>query len=384
MLNQGLRIEARNLINDSKVVFEKMNATGMRINRTSVERHLARLTDEQTARLSKWGVKTTSDMKKVALREISGLPGWPRTDAGALSLTSDLAEKNPHLTALVDYVKASSKARLISQLKNLLTGGIHENGKVYPIHKVNDQVGRVYVADFPYVTLQREVRDVILADEDCNLWEIDGKGTELVVLAVMSGDAKLLQVLLTTDFYREMAAEFNGITVKDVTDALRAQMKMLVLAVQNGASARFLGGEMAIPESEAQNWLDRYLGMYPQAAQFLESVKAEARRSGVAHTYFGTRREFPNDSDVERSCASHTIQSFAGEVFRIGMVLMEKMATAAGGRVMGNVFDAFLIPLPKSIPEGEVLAMVGEIEKEFSRFGFPLRLKVTNCGETWK
>lgn len=385
MTDAKLKQEAQELIKSSGALFEKLDQGGIKISRVAVENHLVRLKAELAEIHSGAGTKTTGDLKKLAVKEVQFIRDWPTTESGNLSLTRDLAEKNPSLVMLNNFVVATQKSKMVTSLSNLLKEGLAADDFAHPEHKVKEDVGRVYVGGFSYPTLVKELRNIILPDPGCNLWYIDGKGTELVALAVMSGDEKLLAILEEKDFYRAMAAQYQNCKAEEVTLEQRNHMKLLVLAVQYGASPRFLSKEMGISEAMAEEWLANYVGMYQEASKFLEEVKQEARRSGVAHTYFGTRRQFPLDNDVERSCASHSVQSTAGEIFRIAMTTLDKkLQTYPGTRLVGLVFDAFLVSIPKAVSELEVLAVVSEVEKEFNRFGFPLRMVAENCGESWK
>lgn len=291
-----------------------------------------------------------------------------RVDAAQLDRFIEEAESDV-LSAPPD--KITSTKRQVSILRNIRKM-VDGKGRVHTVHKVKADVGRVYPSGFNYANLARRFKTMVLADEGQEFWEIDAHAAEVVTLATLSGDAKLLQDCLTGDVYREMAIRLYGKRrVGANPTEMRKRAKVMVMVV-------LYNGMESIPSEWEES--------YPRSAEWLRQTYegimelSEAGEGCTTLTGFGTPRVFEPGFNP-RSAVSHIIQSTTAEAFRMALVEADKLASSMGGRVVLSQFDSVLLSLP---PVYYAQGIAEAMEKVLKEVGFPMVLRVKPLGKSWE
>lgn len=117
------------------------------------------------------------------------------------------------------------------------------------------------------------------------LLEADFSQLEVVGLAALSGDERLIEdLLLGMDMHRIRAAELFSVAPEDVTDSQRFLAKRLVFALQYGSGAGGLAKKNGISKETAQQFIDiyyeRYQGVKAWQDEVMASVTASRRPTG--------------------------------------------------------------------------------------------------------
>lgn len=382
------------LLNSANEVFAEIDSRGIRVSLETIDSAVKNLEGDLQIIFSRNLTDSTKSLKKKAEAYARTIPNWPLDSRSNPKLNQEVCSSNG-AEILMDYVKANSIARRITALKNLV-----ENGKgldllskfssssemrLFTEHRVKDDMGRVYVAGFNYTNLPKENRNIVIGDKDGDqIWSLDVSSAELVALATLANDEVLASDLRSADFHSSFAAKLFKKDLADVTPEERKQAKTVTFAILYGATELYLCSELKISESQATILLNSFGLQYKKAGEFIKKTYEKTMLSGVSETYFGTKRTFEASDKTGKSGVSHAIQSTAGEVVRTQLKIVSDWAKANNGVVWGVQFDSYLMSLPSTVSEDDVKNLVSLLEKNFFSLGFEFRLKVENCGQTWK
>ena len=120
-----------------------------------------------------------------------------------------------------------------------------------------------------------------------------------------------------------------------------------------------LAAQLGIPRGEAAAYIKTYFERFPGIKDYMETTKAEAKRSGFVTTLFGRKVHYPeintkNPSlrgNYERAAINAPIQGSAADIIRRAMVRMADALEEAGlqARMLLQVHDELIF----EAPEGE-------------------------------
>jgi len=367
------------LLEKSNSVFEDIDRRGFRIDIEKLDQIVSSYETEIKTLLSG---RTAKDLKTKAEQIAASTAGWPTTDSGKLSLSDNAISKmHPLDSVFSEYLRVMSLRRQVSTMTSYRSM-LDADGRIHPEHRVRPDLGRVYVANFNYTNLPKECRAIVLPEPGCIFYSLDGKSTEMVVLAWASGDELLKQALAGPDFHKATASRLFGVSVDSVSDEQRKQAKVVSYAIIFGATEFFLSTELGISVEEAEIFLSRFSIAYPKAAKFISEAFSKGDREGISTTVFGTTRRFPAPGSG-KSAVSHAIQSSAGELFRCALPFVSRFSSENGGALNGTLFDSYLISLPAG-SELLVEDLKTRVEAGFNRIGYPVKLEIETCGEHWR
>ncbi len=210
--------------------------------------------------------------------------------------------------------------------------------------------------------LGKEIRSCFTAAPGCVLVSCDYSQVELRILAHLSGDEGLRRIFKAgDDVHTATAAEIFEIEPSKVDSGLRAKAKMVNYGIVYGLSAFGLADRLAIPQGEAQEFIDRYFAGFPGLDAFMKQAVEDAVERGYAVTLAGRRRPIPElrarNHQVrqlgERLAVNTVVQGTAADVMKVGMI---RCAEALGGegleaRLLLQVHDELLLEAPE--PEAE-------------------------------
>ena len=202
------------------------------------------------------------------------------------------------------------------------------------------------------------VRSLYIASEGCQLIEADLKMAELAYLAAESGEEVFLEAMRNgTDMHMETAKRVLGIA--NPTKEQRRVAKTINFGVIYGMSPMQLALRLSIPESEAEEYIERYFAALPMVTAYLERCKSDAREYGYVESLFRRRRRLPEAmSDTvydvaraERQAMNAPIQGGASDVAYVGMIRTDKELRKRGldTEIIHSVYDCAILDAP--IPE---------------------------------
>jgi DNA polymerase-1 len=99
-----------------------------------------------------------------------------------------------------------------------------------------------------------------------------------------------------------------------------------------------MADRLDIPQSEADEFIQRYLAGFPAVGRFIEATIAQGTEHGYVSTLFGRRRQVPElrarrwelRKQGERFAVNMVIQGTAADIMKVAMVRCDHAITEAG------------------------------------------------------
>ena len=203
----------------------------------------------------------------------------------------------------------------------------------------------------------RRVREAFVAPAGCLIASADYSQIELRIMAHLSDDEALLRAFTQgLDVHRATAAEVFGIPPEQVSSEQRRYAKVINFGLIYGMSAYGLARSLAIDNTAAKNYIDRYFQRYPGVKRYMEETKERARDMGYVETVFGRRLYLPEirspngprRSGAERQAINAPMQGTAADLIKLSMVLVQQMLDqqARGTKMVMQVHDELVFEVP--------------------------------------
>ncbi|MCD6397131.1 MAG: DNA polymerase I [Spirochaetaceae bacterium] len=288
--------------------------------------------------------------------------------------------KSTYVDALPNYV-------------NQETGRIHTN-----LRQTGTATGRLSSRDpnlqnIPVKSEEgRKIREAFVASEGCSLLSADYSQIELVVLAHLSGDAALKKAFVSgNDVHSETGALIFDKPLEAVTKDDRRIAKTINFGVMYGMSSFRLGRDLGIQRSKAEEFIKSYFSRYNGIRSFMDSVIAEAEKTGRVKTFMGRERFISGinsrnkteKSGAERMAINTPIQGSAADIVKMAMIqlaasLKEKKLKS---RMILQVHDELIFEVPDS--ELELMKkLVRDKMENVVTLSIPLRTSI-ETGKNW-
>jgi DNA polymerase theta len=134
------------------------------------------------------------------------------------------------------------------------------------------------------------------------------------------------------DIFRQIAADWNKIDEKNVTDLQRNQTKQLCYGVIYGMGYKALATKMDVGEEEAKRIVEKFHATYQKIKKYSTTLVEKARKDGYIETLTCRRRYLPainsqdrrESSKAERQALNSNIQGSASDLVKNAIVTMEK------------------------------------------------------------
>jgi DNA polymerase-1 len=282
------------------------------------------------------------------------------TDARVLQAIRSEHEIIPKIEEWREYSKL--KSTYLDALPELIspqTGRLHTT-----FNQTATTTGRLSSTDpnlqnIPIRTeLGREIRSCFVAEPGNKLVSADYSQVELRILSHISGEQVLRDIFARgEDVHTATAGEIFGVTPDQVDPGLRSKAKMVNFGIVYGLSAFGLADRLDIPQEEAQEFIDRYLGRFPKVKQFIDDTIESAKESGYVKTLFGRMRRIPELRARqrqtrmlgERLAVNTVIQGTAADIIKVAMVRSRAAVADAGlsARLVLQIHDELLFEAPE-------------------------------------
>lgn len=238
----------------------------------------------------------------------------------------------------------------------------------------------------------RRIRKAFVAPPGRKLISADYSQIELVVFAELSGDPELRRAFVDgADIHRRTAALIFGKEEDEVSAAERRAAKTINFGVIYGMGAFRLAGELGIPRSEAQRFIDAYFSRYAGVAAFVRDTVEGARRTGWVSTMLGRRRpvravDSRNANErqgAERVAVNSPIQGSAADIMKLAMLKVDAELTARfpEAKLLLQVHDELIV----ETPEGQAAEVAAAVELAMAgayALSVPLRVGV-EIADSW-
>ncbi len=343
-------------------------------------------------------LRSRHELRDVLFEDL-GLPpskkvkdGWS-TASGVLEKLIDL---HPLPGKVLEY-RALDKLR--STYLKKLPSYVAEDGRIHStFNQAVAATGRLSSVDpnlqnIPVRTVTgRRIREAFVPAEGTVFLSADYSQVELRVLAHFTEDPVLMQAFENgEDIHQRTALEIFGLDPSELTVAHRSAAKAINFGLLYGMSAFRLAGDLDVPQSQAQAYMDAYFARMPSVKGWIEQTKESARETGHVDTLFGRRRIIPeihapafNERMAgEREAVNTVIQGTAADLIKLAMLRVQGALDASDlkARVLLQVHDELLL----EVPENEVDAVTKLVTEEMTGVkGLKVPLMVnTAVGSNW-
>jgi DNA polymerase-1 len=180
----------------------------------------------------------------------------------------------------------------------------------------------------------KDIRAGFIAGRGNVLVSADYSQIELRVLAMLSGDEKLIETFQEgKDIHAAVASEIFGVPESEVTGNQRRAAKVVNFGILYGMGVTALQKNLGSSREEAARFYDHYFKSFPRITAFLENTKLDAARLGYTTTLFGRRRYFPGIKSplphirafAERMATNAPIQGTAADLVKVAILLIDEM-----------------------------------------------------------
>ncbi|MGJ6981069.1 DNA polymerase I [Aestuariimicrobium soli] len=320
--------------------------------------------------------------------------GWT-TDAEALE---GLFEKTEH--PFLAHLLAHRDAIRLRQTVDGLLKSVADDGRIHTTYvQTIAATGRLSSTDpnlqnIPIRTEEgRRIREAFVVGAGFEtLLTADYSQIEMRIMAHVSEDDGLIEAFRTgRDFHTETASRVFHVEPDHVTGEQRAKIKAMNYGLAYGLSAFGLSNQLGIPTSEAKGLMDEYFSRFGEVRDYLQSVVAEARKTGFTETLLGRRRHLPDLTSsnrqrremAERMALNAPIQGSAADVIKVAMLKLAAALTEQGlaSRVLLQVHDELVLEVATG-ERDRVEALVRDTMGHAMDLTVPLDVSV-GVGQSW-
>ncbi|HET6465921.1 MAG TPA: DNA polymerase I [Nitrospiria bacterium] len=236
------------------------------------------------------------------------------------------------------------------------------------------------------------IRRAFIAEKGCRLLSADYNQVELRILAHLSEDPNLLSAFQRgKDIHTTTAVQIFGLAPNQITPEMRRTAKTVNFGIIYGISPYGLSTTLGVSQSEAKQYIDRYLDLYSGVRRFIEKTIAEAKERGYVTTIFSRRRPIPELASEtpavrglgERTAINTPIQGSAADLIKLAMIRIAKRLKTEErrSRMLLQIHDELIF----EVPEGEIETIKGLVRDEMEGvmpLAVPLKVDI-GVGANW-
>jgi DNA polymerase-1 len=205
--------------------------------------------------------------------------------------------------------------------------------------------------------LGREIRACFVAEPGNLLVSADYSQVELRLLAHIAGEDVLKEIFRRgEDVHTATACRVFNVTPDQIDPGMRSKAKMINYGIVYGLSAYGMADRLDIPQSEADEFIERYLAGFPAVNRFIQETIEQGTEHGYVSTLFGRRRQVPElrarrwelRKQGERFAVNMVIQGTAADIMKVAMVQCHQALSEAGlrSRLILQIHDELLFEGP--------------------------------------
>jgi DNA polymerase I len=254
-----------------------------------------------------------------------------------------------YLDALPEYIAHDGRLHTTFSQTTATTGRLSSNNPNLQNIPIRTELGR-------------EIRACFIAEPGHLLVSADYSQVELRLLAHIAGEDVLKEIFRRgEDVHTATACRVFGVTPDQIDPGMRSKAKMINYGIVYGLSAYGMADRLDIPQSEADDFIQRYLAGFPAVGRFIEQTIEQGTEHGYVSTLFGRRRQVPElrarrwelRKQGERFAVNMVIQGTAADIMKVGMVHCDHALAQAGlqTRLILQIHDELLFEGPAAEAE---------------------------------
>ena len=239
-------------------------------------------------------------------------------------------------------------------------------------------------------SLGREIRKGFVPADGHVFLSADYSQIELRVLAHLSKDPAFVAAFREDrDIHCETAVRIFGVEAEDVSPGMRDQAKTINFATIYGQGPVALAAQLGISRTNAAEFIESYFMRFEGVANYLETMKEQARTLGYVETLLGRRRYIPEirarNPGVrglgERTATNSPIQGTAADLIKLAMIRLHEHLEPTPANMLLQVHDELLLETPESFVD-QLRGIVRECMEGAIRLDVPLKIDI-GVGESW-
>lgn len=393
------------LMCDMAGIFGQLRARGVYIDRHRLAHVASTLQtefEELQVELDKVDNINWNSPQQVATTLVAnGIPLTETTKSGNLSVAQPvlqtLEDEYPLVKTLVDY-------RGVGKLLSGFVLPYLENGHdyLYPSLLIHGTAtGRLSCKDPNLQQIPREgpFKTIFRSRWDGGQYAlVDLSQAELRVAALLSGDEKFTEALLSEDAHRYIASMAFNKPQEEITSPERKASKAITFGLLYGGSPEGLAKRAGIPANRVEEVLASFFNTFAKLSAWIETIRANSAYNDQVITPMGRRRNladvrfFEGPNGVFRKAINTPVQSLASDIM-LSIIRQSYYNLLEGGltsRPLFPVHDSMIL----EVYPGELDAVVHAIQQAFtslsdsplSRFDLFDRIPFVGeivVGETW-
>ncbi len=346
-----------------------------------------------------FNINSPKQLGTVLFEELD-LKAVKKTKSG-YSTNAEVLEKlkwmHPIVEKILEYRKIT---KLNSTYVEGLMPAIAEDGKIHSsFNQTVTVTGRISstepnLQNIPVRTeLGREMRKMFIASsDDTVLIDADYSQIELRVLAHIAQDDNMIDAFHSDyDIHSATAAKVFGTRAEDVTSEMRSAAKAINFGLVYGMGEFSLSQDLHISVKKAKEYIEDYLGSYPNVQKYMKDTVDFAKENGYVTTMFGRRRDIPEIKASnfqtrafgERVALNTPVQGTAADIIKLAMINVYKRLKEEKllSKLILQVHDELIIEAPKGEVDKVCELLREEMEKAAS-LSVPLKADM-KVGRSW-
>jgi DNA polymerase-1 len=336
-------------------IIDKMDAKGVKID-TAFLKDLSETYHAELSKLEKkiweyagveFNINSPKQLGEIIFDKMAlTAKGLKKTSGGARSTRESELEKlrdaHPMITLLFEYRELQ---KLLSTYIDTIPTLVDDNDRLHAhFLQAGSTTGRMAsqgpgLQNIPVKTeLGRAIRKAFIAEKGFVVCALDYSQIELRIAAFLSEDPKLIDIFTKgEDVHTAVASQVFEVPMDKVDKEMRRKAKVINFGILYGMGVNALRTNLGegTERAEAQKFYNEYFAKFAGLAQYLDKVKAEAKRNGYTETFFGRRRYFEGiDSKVpfiramaERMAINAPIQGTNADIVKIAMKRIDDYLT---------------------------------------------------------
>ena len=326
-----------------------------------------------------------------------GLPNGKKTKTGystGIDVLNNLVDQHPIINLIIEYRQLT---KLYSTYLVGIKESVFEDNKVHTIYnQALTLTGRLSslepnLQNIPIRTNEgRQIRKLFIPKDDNYFVGADYSQIELRVLAAMA-DVKNLKTAFENDEDIHTVTAQKVFHVTDVDSEQRRRAKAVNFGIIYGIGPWSLSEDISVTVKEAENFINRYLEVYPEIKDYMTNIVEFAKTNGYVETLLKRRRYIPELSSKvynlrefgKRTSLNAPIQGTAADIIKLAMIDLHKYLTTNNkkSKLILQVHDELIVEVVKEELE-EMKQVIPDIMEKAYDLG--VRLK-TSCdiGTNW-
>jgi DNA polymerase-1 len=252
-----------------------------------------------------------------------------------IEILEELEEDNPIISLIMEYRELQ---KLLSTYIDVIPKMAGSDGRLHSKFIQNaTTTGRFSSLDpnlqnLPVKTeLGKKIRDGFVAVPGYKLCSLDYSQIELRTIAILSGDKKMTEIFKEgKDIHAGVASFVFGVPIDKVDSEMRRRAKVINFGIIYGMGVTALRKNLGkdVSRVEAQKFYDNYFNQFSGVRDYLEGVKAFAKKNSYTETLFGRKRYFKDinsripflASMAERTAINAPVQGTAADIIKLAIL----------------------------------------------------------------